>query len=56
MKSYSHSTLYIQIEVEETIGATLWDPLEIIEANGGTPPLTYTHFCHVTSALGPPPR
>jgi len=44
------------IEVQETIGATLWDPLEIIEANGGTPPLTYTHFCHVTSAIGPPTR
>jgi len=45
-----------KIDVEETIGATLWDPLEIIEANGGTPPVTYTHFCHVTSALGEPVR
>eukprot|EP00088_Acartia_fossae_P070001 TRINITY_DN925_c0_g1_i7.p1 TRINITY_DN925_c0_g1~~TRINITY_DN925_c0_g1_i7.p1 ORF type:complete len:539 (+),score=169.43 TRINITY_DN925_c0_g1_i7:322-1938(+) len=45
-----------KIEVEETIGATLWDPLEIIEANGGTPPLTYTHFCHVTTGLGDPAR
>jgi len=45
-----------RIEVEETIGQTLWDPLEIIEANGGSPPLTYGQFCHVTKALGPPRR
>jgi hypothetical protein len=38
------------------VGATLWDPLEIIEANGGTPPLTYAQFCHVTLGVGPPPR
>ena len=45
-----------RIEVEQTIGQTLWDPLEIIEANGGSPPLTYGQFCHVTKALGPPRR
>jgi len=45
-----------RIEVEETIGQTLWDPLEIIETNGGSPPLTYGHFCHVTKAIGPPRR
>jgi hypothetical protein len=28
----------------------------VIEANGGTPPLTYAHFCHVTMGVGPPPR
>ncbi len=28
----------------------------MIEANGGTPPLTYAHFCHVTMGVGPPPR
>ena len=44
------------IEVFESIGQTLWDPLEIIEANGGTPPLTYGQFCHVTKAIGPPKR
>ena len=42
--------------MEETIGQTLWDPLEIIETNGGSPPLTYGHFCHVTKAIGPPRR
>jgi len=45
-----------KIDVVETIGSTLWDPLEIIEANGNAPPLTYSHFCHVTSALGEPAR
>ena len=28
----------------------------MIEANGGTPPVTYTQFCHVTLGVGPPPR
>jgi len=45
-----------RVIVEESIGATLWDPLEIIEANGGFPPLTYAQFCHVAKAVGPPPR
>ena len=45
-----------RIEVEETIGQTLWDPLEIIETNGGTPPLTYNQFCHVTKSIGSPRR
>ena len=30
--------------------------MDIIAANDGTPPLTYTHFCHVTDSLGPPPH
>ena len=45
-----------RIEVVECIGQTLWDPMEIIEANGGIPPLTYGQFCHVTKAIGPPRR
>ena len=45
-----------RVEVVETIGQTLWDPLEIIETNGGSPPLTYSQFCHVTRAVGPPRR
>merc|ERR1719481_2210761 len=40
----------------ESIWATLWDPLEIIDANGGSPPLTYSQFCHVTQGIGPPKR
>ena len=38
----------------ENTGATLWNPLEIIEANGGFPPLTYAQFCHISKAVGPP--
>jgi len=45
-----------KIEVCERVGATLWDPLEIIEAHGGTPPLTYSQFCHVTKSMGEPAR
>jgi len=44
------------VNVEETIGATLWDPLEIIETNGGSPPITYKQFVHVTKAVGEPPK
>ena len=45
-----------RIKVCESIQQSLWDPLEIIETNGGTPPLTYSHFCHVIKTIGPPPR
>ena len=45
-----------KIQIEESIGATLWDPLEIIEANGGSPPLTYSQFCHVTKGIGQPKK
>ena len=44
------------IEVVESIGQSLWDPHHIISANGGTPPLTYNHFCHITESIGPPKR
>ncbi|KAK3593872.1 hypothetical protein CHS0354_011477 [Potamilus streckersoni] len=40
----------------ECISHTLWDPKQIIEANGGCPPLTYEIFRQVTSVLGPPPK
>ena len=45
-----------RITVSECIEQSLWDPLEIIAANGGTPPLTYSHFCHVIKTVGPPRR
>ena len=45
-----------RISVSECIEQSLWDPLEIIDANGGTPPLTYSHFCHVIKTVGPPRR
>jgi len=45
-----------QIEVCENVGATLWNPLDVIEANGVTPPLTYTMFTYVTQGLGDPDR
>jgi len=44
------------IEAKESVGATLWDPLVIIETNGGSPPVTYGQFCHVTKAVGEPQR
>ena len=44
------------MKVRESIEQSLWDPLEIIEANGGTPPLTFSQFCHVTTTVGLPKR
>jgi len=44
------------VKAKESVGATLWDPLEIIETNGGSPPVTYGMFCHVTKAVGEPQR
>ncbi|XP_067947686.1 cryptochrome-1-like [Watersipora subatra] len=35
-------------------GHTLWNPHDIIECNGGTPPLTYDIFTHVTKLMGLP--
>ena len=32
------------IECVEKVSHTLWDPVEIIQANGGTPPLAYDQF------------
>lgn len=32
------------ITVIERISHTLWDPFEVIEANGGQPPTTYEMF------------
>ena len=34
----------LEIEWIEKVSHTLWDPLEIIKANRGTPPLTYDMF------------
>ena len=45
-----------RIKVSECIEQSLWDPLEIIDANGGTPPLTWRQFCYVIKTVGPPRR
>ena len=44
VKSYCRTQ---RIEVFESISQSLWDPLEIIEAHGGRPPLSYRQFCQV---------
>lgn len=44
------------IEIVEKIAHTLWDPFEIIDCNGGQPPLTYEMFVQVSAVLGPPER
>ncbi|XP_066948618.1 cryptochrome-1-like isoform X4 [Macrobrachium rosenbergii] len=44
------------IDLVECTSHTLWNPFDIIKANGGQPPLTYEMFLHVSSLLGLPPR
>lgn len=51
-----HLCKELGIEMVERISHTLWNPFEIIESNGGQPPLTYEMFLQVAQALGPPPR
>lgn len=36
--------LELGMEVIEKVSHTLWDPFDIIDANGGQPPLTYEMF------------
>ncbi len=44
------------IEFIESIGHTLWNPQEVIDVNGGTPPITFSMFNHVVSSIGLPPK
>ncbi|XP_046642554.1 cryptochrome-1-like isoform X1 [Daphnia pulicaria] len=46
----------LDIEVYEHVAHTLWDPMDIIASNGGTPPLTYEMFVHVAMSVGDPPK
>ncbi|KAI9563084.1 CRY-D [Daphnia sinensis] len=48
--------LELDIEVYEHVAHTLWDPMDIIASNGGTPPLTYEMFVHVAMSVGDPPK
>ncbi|KAL8561485.1 hypothetical protein ACOMHN_011167 [Nucella lapillus] len=45
-----------QVEWIEKVSHTLWEPTLIIDANGGSPPLTYEMFCQVTRIVGQPPQ
>ncbi|XP_076439549.1 cryptochrome-1-like [Babylonia areolata] len=44
------------VECIEKVSHTLWEPAIIIDANGGSPPLTYEMFCQVTRIVGQPPQ
>jgi len=44
------------VECTELVGQTLYDPHEVLAANGGSPPVTFNMFMHLTECLGPPPR
>ncbi|XP_078000467.1 cryptochrome-1-like [Glandiceps talaboti] len=44
------------VEWVEKISHTLWNPKEVIQRNGGTPPVTYAVFRHVTAGMGLPDK
>ncbi|XP_070532664.1 cryptochrome-1-like [Ptychodera flava] len=44
------------VEWIERISHTLWNPKDVINQNGGSPPVTYMIFRHVTDGLGPPDK
>ena len=44
------------IDCVEKVGHTLWNPQEVVDLNGGKPPVTFSMFNHVVSVLGLPPR
>ena len=45
-----------KIEWVEKFGHTLWDPHEVIQCNGGQPPLTFSEFNFIISSMGSPAR
>uniref|UniRef100_A0A1I8PPM0 Cryptochrome-1 n=1 Tax=Stomoxys calcitrans TaxID=35570 RepID=A0A1I8PPM0_STOCA len=46
----------LDIVAIEKISHTLWDPQNVIDTNGGIPPLTYQMFLHTVQVIGLPPR
>ncbi|KAK6187828.1 hypothetical protein SNE40_005766 [Patella caerulea] len=44
------------VKWEEYHGHTLWNPNEVIENNGGSPPLTFKLFTQTSELVGLPPR
>ncbi|CAL4175159.1 unnamed protein product, partial [Meganyctiphanes norvegica] len=44
----------LNIELLEGVSNTLWNPFDVLAANGDTPPVTYDMFLQVTSCLGEP--
>lgn len=46
----------MNIRTVEKVSHTLWDPIDVINANGGFSPLTYQMMLHTVNVLGLPPR
>ncbi|XP_065557615.1 cryptochrome-1-like [Artemia franciscana] len=46
----------LNIPWSEDVGHTLWDPDQIIEAMGGSPPLTYNMLLQTIECMGEPPK
>jgi deoxyribodipyrimidine photolyase len=44
------------VDFIESVGHTLWNPHEVIDLNGGSPPITFSMFNHVVSSIGLPQR
>ncbi|XP_055603870.1 cryptochrome-1 [Uranotaenia lowii] len=46
----------MDVKCVEKVSHTLWDPEQVIQTNGGIPPLTYQMFLHTVNIIGEPPR
>lgn len=46
----------LNIETVEKVSHTLWDPMDIINVNGGYAPLTYEMMLHTVDVVGLPMR
>lgn len=46
----------LNIQTVEKVSHTLWDPMDVINTNGGHAPLTYDMMLHTVSVLGLPKR
>lgn len=44
------------VQTVEKVSHTLWNPMDVIEANGGFAPLTYEMMLHTINVLGRPLR
>lgn len=55
-QSVENLCLELGIKVVEKVSHTLWNPMDVINANGGYAPLTYEMMLHTVNVLGLPQR
>ncbi|XP_072045831.1 cryptochrome-1-like [Amphiura filiformis] len=46
----------MNVEWKEAVSHTLWNPYEVIDENGGKPPITFAGFQEIVQSMGQPER